>query len=102
MIFSVIGDCEGQFAALLPRTSHGVGQYDLERASTWAMIGSSTSKPEPEPGPGTQQQPAAPLQPPPQQVTSKEPEVDYKKVQRVVHRIIALVCLSPAVGGIPG
>ena len=24
---------------MVPRTSHGVGQYDLERASTWAMIG---------------------------------------------------------------
>ena len=90
MIFSVIGDCEGQLPALLPRTSHGVGQYDLERASTWAMIGSTTSKPEPEPGPGPQQPPAAPLQPQPAQVTSKEPEVDYKKVQRVVHyRVVA-------------
>ena len=68
----------------MPRTSHGVGQYDLERASTWAMIGSS--KP-PEPGPGHQQPPAAPLQPSPPQVGSKEPEVDYKKVQSIVHRV---------------
>ena len=68
----------------MPRTSHGVGQYDLERASTWAMIGSTTSKPEPEPGPGPQQPQAAPPQPSHPQVTSKEPEVDYKKVQTVV------------------
>ena len=67
----------------MPRTSHGVGQYDLERASTWAMIGSS-KPPEAEPGPGPQQPPAAPPQPPPPQVGSKEPEVDYKKVQSIV------------------
>ena len=70
----------------MPRTSHGVGQYDLERASTWAMIGSS-KPPEAEPGP--QQPSAAPLQPPPPQVGSKEPEVDYKKVQSIVHRVVA-------------
>ena len=74
----------------MPRTSHGVGQYDLERASTWAMIGSSKPpEPGPGPGPGPQQPPAAPPQPPPPQVGSKEPEVDYKKVQSIVQRVVA-------------
>ena len=51
------------------RQSHGVSQYDLERAATWALIGSNKSQP-----------------PPSDQSTSSQTQtshIDYKKVSRI-------------------
>ena len=50
------------------RQSHGVSQYDLERAATWALIGSNKSQP-----------------PPSDQSTSSQAQtshIDYKKVSQ--------------------
>ena len=50
------------------RQSHGVSQYDLERAATWALIGSNKSQP-----------------PPSDQSTSSQTQtshIDYKKVSQ--------------------
>ena len=64
------------------RTSHGVGQYDLERAATWAMIGSNKQEDD-------VKQHVSGVITPKQSVTetvttkpsSVSQEIDYKKVE---------------------
>ena len=53
------------------RQSHGVSQYDLERAATWAMIGSNKSIT----NDSKSEQEAIPVQ-----MKNETSEIDYKKV----------------------
>ena len=67
------------------RQSHGVSQYDLERAATWAMIGSNKSIT----NDSKSEQEAIPVQ-----MKNETSEIDYKKVNLLKEMLIAAILLN--------
>ena len=65
------------------RQSHGVSQYDLERAATWAMIGSNKSQEPAE----TQRGHQATVRANSDDEKEDGSQIDYKKVSLATHRI---------------
>ena len=67
------------------RQSHGVSQYDLERAATWAMIGSNKSIT----NDSKSEQEAIPVQ-----MKNETSEIDYKKVNLLKEMLNATILLN--------